>query len=149
MAPPSHPSDGASAPTGPALGASATSAPIPYKSDGGQGADPPWAGVALLLLLAVVAVWLRWQRRRVPHGDMTATVTHSLAGWLGRRGGHSAPGLRTVASVALGGVASVHEVHWHGRRLLIGVSGTSAPTLLAEEPAAPHKDERPSEGAGE
>lgn len=113
-------------------------AEIPVKRDGADrpadGQGPGWPHAAALVVAAVLLVMCvpAWRRARA-RGALTG-------GWLkagsaGCAGGEVGP-LRT-SSLYLSPRHTVHELHWNGRRLLVGCS-EQAMQLLAEAPLPDH-----------
>jgi hypothetical protein len=106
--------------------ASAASAPLAFRSDAAD-VGFPWAGAALLVLLAVVAVAARWQSRR-----RGANAGGWLSRWLPHRGGAQSPegNLSVSGSVRLDGQTQLHTIRWGHRELLVATSLNVSPVLL-------------------
>jgi len=119
-------------PVAPAASTAAVpSQPLAFRPDAEFGF--PWAGAALLLVLILVALAARWPglRAKLP-----------LARWLGQAGTTMAPQAASAAlsvhsTVRLNGQTQLHDVAWHGRRLLIA-TGPNAQVVLLDRDAAEH-----------
>ena len=110
--------------------AATQAASAPALSFRGDTADVgfPWAGAALLVLLAVIAIAVRWRATRRAGGEMPKW----LALWLkvspaeGMRGAAAT----LQASMRLDGQTQLHTVRWAGRELLIATSHNASPVLI-------------------
>jgi hypothetical protein len=81
----------------------------------------------LLLLLAAVAVAVRWRRQREV-GGMPA----DLAQWLKRpaQAAGDAASLKVESSTRLDAQTRLHAVRWGDRLLLVGTGPNASPVLL-------------------
>jgi hypothetical protein len=91
------------------------------------GIDFPWAGAVLLLLLAVVAVAMRWRAQR--HSGATGPAW--LQRWMPGRSDEARPfALSIESSMRLDGQTQLHAVRWKDRELLVATSLNASPVLL-------------------
>jgi len=103
------------------------SSPLVFRSDAAD-VGFPWAGAALLLLLVVLAVAVRWQAVR------SGGAPTWLRRWMspGTAGANTSPAaaLLLQSSVRLDAQTQLHVVQWEGRKLLVATSPNAAPVLL-------------------
>ncbi|MDA8456967.1 flagellar biosynthetic protein FliO [Acidovorax sp. GBBC 3334] len=103
-----------------------------------------WLGVFVLLIALFAGVWRKHRATRQP--DKQAVRPGALGQWIERVQQRTGRTVEVVSSVRLTPQHSVHEVQWHGRRILIGCA-PQAINVLADG-AGPEK-ELPGLGMGE
>ncbi|CAM3548762.1 flagellar biosynthetic protein FliO [Acidovorax anthurii] len=116
------------------------SAPVPAE-------ELAWMGVFALLLVLLAVVWRKHRAGRV--ASPRKAMSGPLGQWIGRMQRHSGQRVTLVCSTRLTPQHSVHEIHWHGRRMLIGCAPQSI-QLLSEMPpeGQPDPDAQPAGDEG-
>jgi len=116
-----------------AAASAASAAPIAYRNDAAD-VGFPWAGAALLTLLAIIAIAARWQSQR----RSRPAAGGWLSRWLRSLGDVGLPegGLSVGTSVRLDGQTQLHSVRWGQRELLVATSLNASPVLLESRDAA-------------
>lgn len=110
------------------------SIPLRREADGASSVpatELAWMGVFILLLALCAAVW---RKHRAARGAAdSAAPEGALNRWLSRLQQRPGRAATIVSSTRLTPQHSVHEVHWQGRRLLVGCAPHSI-GVLAECP---------------
>jgi len=115
----------ASAASSPADSALQSAPALPLRRDDDLGF--PVAGVVLLCVLLLVALWAWRSRLRAS----APTWRGSALPWLSRAIGPAAgQPVRVTGSVRLDAGARMHVVQWHDRELLVAINGAAAPVVL-------------------
>lgn len=116
----------------------ASGALMPFKHDANRPADdggPPLGMLAVLLMLGLlVYATFAWRHRSAP-GKPRAKAGTFLTRWAGARR-RMALELQVKSSTRLTPQHSLHEVHWHGQRLLVGCA-PDAMCLLMQQTLPP------------
>ncbi|SFD93361.1 flagellar biosynthetic protein FliO [Paracidovorax konjaci] len=103
-----------------------------------------WLGVFVLLIALFAGVWRKHRATRQP--DKQAVRAGPLGQWLAKVQQRTGRTVEVVSSVRLTPQHSVHEVQWHGRRILIGCAPHTI-NVLAD--GAVPETEMPGHGLGE
>lgn len=114
---------------------------IPLRRDAvaGSGAESDFTGMALLVMLLILAVfaWSWWRSRQ------RTDPARAPTGWAAWLGAPSPGPIRRVASLPLTPRHTVHEIEWQGRRLLLGCSEQGM-SVLSEAPLQDAADRAPA-----
>lgn len=110
---------------------------IPLRRDADGASSVPatelaWMGVFILLLVLCATVWRKHRAARGQHVPAAAPAG-ALGRWMARLQQRPGRAAAIVSSTRLTPQHSLHEVHWQGRRLLVGCAPHSI-GVLAECP---------------
>ncbi len=108
------------------------------------GPEAAWMGILVVLALLAAVVWRKIRMRRPVGQAPKVAKTRWSDLWASRCDND----LALVSSARLTPNHSVHEVQWHGRRMLIGCAGQSM-QLLGEVPAMAPDSTAPSANMGD
>jgi hypothetical protein len=123
-------------PAVPAMAGSQAPALLPFRHDTDEPSFPV-AGIVFLIVLLVLAVWLRWGGQRRGGWGLRPGAPWR---WTSARGEASSDvdKIDIVASARLDMNTRLHAVQWRGRHLLVAISGSSPPTVLDREGSPPN-----------
>lgn len=114
-------------------GASSAAGPLIFRSEVGD-VGFPWAGAALLVVLAAAAIFARLRLRGAPGTRAPRWLGKSFFSLQPPAETKGGQGLRLQSSIHLTPQSQLHAIEWNGRQFLVATGASGAATLLASDP---------------